>query len=493
MTAFLILLLIVIVGGIGFAAGLAKGRRGAVPGPSVAPDKAADYHAGFLAGHLAGWRDAEARKSTDIPVPQRPGAAAPAASGAGLPVMPASPPVQPPTHVGAPFAAPTQTPMPMPAQTPMPMPAPMPTSARTHMPPSTLQPAQAGARFTARPPVPPSGIQPPPVQQRPVVAAQPQWAVAQQAPITRETPEAAAARKAKRDQQNINVTLYVASLLLVAAGALFVGTSLPALFRFAGICFITALFYGAGLIIHAKMPRLRPAAVAFVGTGLALIPVTGLAMYNFVLPNGPAAWLVTSLIGTAVYAYTAVRLDNKVLAFLSLSFVVSTAWSGVSVLGGALVWYFTALIGIAIILTLAALIRPRWLPPLYVRPLMVLHPYVVPLVALAVTVTPQLLAKGEYPLVMLMCGIYFAVVAFIPRAQYRLQHVYGARVALTLALLGVVWDVTSDISGVMLAAVICCGVQSLGVAFGGESLKLRYWWNDAVSCLGLQLATAAVL
>ena len=62
----------------------------------------------------------------------------------------------------------------------------------------------------------------------------------------RETPEAAAARKEKRDQQNINITLYVASLLLVAAGALFVGTSLPALFRFVGIWFITALFYVAG-------------------------------------------------------------------------------------------------------------------------------------------------------------------------------------------------------------------------------------------------------
>ncbi|MCP1414981.1 hypothetical protein [Paenarthrobacter sp. A20] len=349
-----------------------------------------------------------------------------------------------------------------------------------------------GTPFPASMPLPPSRVQPPAVPQRPLVAQQ-RWAEGQHTPVVRESPEAAAARKSKRDQQNINVTLYVASLLLVAAGALFVGTSLPELFRFAGICFITTLFYVAGLVIHAKMPRLRPAAVAFVGTGLALVPVTGLAMYNFVLPNGPAAWLVTSLLGTAVYAYTAVRLDNKVLAFLSLSFVVSTAWSGVSVLGGALVWYFTALIGVAIILTLGALIRPRWLPPLYVRPLMVLHPFVVPLVALAVTFTPYLLSKGEYPLVMLMCGIYFAVMAFVPQARYRLQHFYGARAALTLALLGLVWDVSSDISTVMFAAVICCAVHSLGVAFGGAALKLRTWWNDAVSCLGLQLATAAIL
>ncbi|MET3901606.1 hypothetical protein [Paenarthrobacter sp. 4246] len=471
MEVLLVLILLVVTAAVSSAIARGRGRKdaaGAAATTAMAEQRA--YQAGFLAGHMAGWRDAETKmQAAGVSAPQPPAAPVPVTYGAGPAGTPASAPLHPPTHVAAPF----------PAQAPV--------------PPSVHPPSHVAAPFPAQAPVPPSSVQPPAVAQRPAMAAQPQWAAGQQVPVRRETPEAAAARKAKRDQQNINITLYVASLLLVAAGALFVGTSLPALFRFAGICFITTLFYVAGLVIHAKMPRLRPAAVAFVGTGLALIPVTGLAMYNFVLPNGPAAWLVTSLLGTAVYAYTAVRLDNKVLAFLSLSFVVSTAWSGVSVLGGALVWYFTALIGVAIVLTLGALIRPRWLPPLYVRPLMVLHPYVVPLVALAVTVTPHLLSKGDYPLVMLMCGMYFAVMAFIPQARYRLQHAYGARAALTLALLGVVWDGTADISAVMFAAVICCGVQSLGVALGGERMKLRHGWQDALSCLGLQLATAAIL
>ncbi len=474
MEVLLVLILLAVSWAVGNAIGRGRGQKEATATAAMVEQRA--YQAGYLAGHMAGWRDAEAKMQGAVPGSQAPAPSGPTVSPAGGPTVPPSPPLHPPTHVGAPFDAP----------------APRPTSNQSHLLPPAFPSAHVGAPFAAPVPSPASGSQPPSVPQRPATV-QPQPAVRQQVPIARETPEAAAARKAKRDQQNINITLYVASLLLVAAGALFVGTSLPELFRFAGICFITTLFYVAGLIIHAKLPRLRPAAIAFVGTGLALIPVTGLAMYNFVLPNGPAAWLVTSILGTAVYAYTAVRLDNKVLAFLSLSFVVSTAWSGVSVLGGALVWYFTALIGIAIVLTLGALVRPRWLPPLYVRPLMVLHPYVVPLVALAVTVTPQLLARGEYPLVMLMCGTYFAVMAFIPKARYRLQHVYAARLALTLALLGLVWDTTSDVSTVLFAAVICCGVQSLGVAFGGEGLKLRHWWNDAVSCLGLQLATAAVL
>jgi len=487
MTAFLILLLIAVVGGAGFAVGLAKGRRGTAhdrgtahgssAGSSSAPEHAAAYQEGFLAGHVAGWRDAEAKAQQQGGAPS-PKGAAPVPAGPPIGSKSPQPPAQQPTA-------------PQPA-------APQPAAQQQ----ADWQSVPAWAALQAMPPQSlgslPQAIASQPTGAQPTAAQptglQPHAAFrGPQPPVVRETPEAAAARKEKRDQQNINITLYVASLLLVAAGALFVGTSLPALFRFVGIWFITALFYVSGMVIHSRVPRLRPAAVAFVGTGLALVPVTGLAMYNFVLHNGPAAWLVTSLLGTALYAYTAVRLDNKVLAFLSLSFVVSTAWSGVSVLGGALVWYFTALIGVAALMTLVSLLRPGWLPPLYVRPLMVLHPALVPLVAVAVTLTPHLLAKGEYAWVMLMCGVYFAVMFFVPGARYRVQHLYAARAALTLALLGVVWDVTANVSTVLLAAVICLGIQSLAVAFGGRKLLPRFWWTDAVSCLALQLITAAIL
>ena len=94
-----------------------------------------------------------------------------------------------------------------------------------------------------------------------------------------------------------------------------------------------------------------------------------------------------------------------------LTFVVSTAWSGVSVLGGALVWYFAALIGIAVLLALLALTRPRWMPSVFLKPLMDLHPFVVPSVAVAVTCVPLLLGKGEYALIMFLCGAYFALMA----------------------------------------------------------------------------------
>ncbi|MCU1434257.1 MAG: hypothetical protein JWR71_982 [Pseudarthrobacter sp.] len=288
-----------------------------------------------------------------------------------------------------------------------------------------------------------------------------------------ETPAQRQARREKRDRQNINITLYVASLLLVAAAALFIGTSLPPTMRFAGVCTVTALFYGAGFVLHTRVPRLRPAAVAFTGTGLAMIPVAGLALYNFALPDGPIAWLLTSLIGTVAYVAAAVRLESRVLVYLSLTFVASTAFSGVSILGGALVWYFAALIGVAVVLTCLALGRPGWLPPVYVRPLMVLHPYVVPAVAVAATCVPLYLDKAEYALIIALCGIYFALMAVVP-GPLGLRNFYAARAALTVAAAVAIWDLTGRGSDALLAGCVLLAVQALGLALLSDRLNARF-------------------
>ncbi|MFF1828879.1 hypothetical protein [Paenarthrobacter sp. NPDC058040] len=447
------LFFVAVTGGAGYVWGLVRGRRQGSGKTATPMDDAGAYRAGYLAGHVAGWRDAVSRGTGGGPAPGH--TPSPAVAPAGGPWQPrvAVPPVQP--SVGSP--PPLQ-------------------------PPRTAAAQLAPSSFPGQP-LPAWG--PPAVQLRPAQAPVP--------PVRRETPAEAAARKEKRDRQNINITLYIASLLLVAAGALFVGTSLPEMFRFVAMWGITVLFYVTGLVLYPRVARLRPAAMAFTGTGLALVPVTGVAMYNFALHNGPLAWLVTSLLGTAAYVFAAVRLNNTVLAWLSLSFAVSTAWSGVSVLGGALVWYFTALIGLAIVLTLFALVRPRWLPSLYLRPLVVLHPFVVPTVGLAATLTPNFLGKGEYALIMAMCGLYFAVMLFVPAVKYRVEHFFAARAAFSLAIIGAVWDASADASQALFAAILVLGVQSLGMAFGGGRITPGSWWNDAVSCLGLQFIAGLIL
>lgn len=341
-------------------------------------------------------------------------------------------------------------------------------------------------------PTPPAPV--PPVQRQKVPAApqgkpalQPrplappaarQWHVAG-TPLPKETPEERQARKARRDRQNINITLYVASLLLVAAAALFVGTALPPVLRFAGVCTVAALFYGSGLGVHRKVPRLRPASVAFTGTGLALVPVIGLALYNFAWHSASGAWLVTSLVGTVAYIAAALRLESKVLVYLSLTFVVSTAWSGIAVLGAALVWYFVALIGVAALLTLLSLLAPGWLPPVFARPLMTLHPLVVPGVAAAVTFFPVLLTPREYVLIIALSGGYFALVAAVRTAPFRVRNFYGARASFTVAAAVATWELTGHAGDALAVAAGLLALQAAAAAFGFGVLEA--WFPPAAS------------
>lgn len=455
----LVLAIVLVAALVSYSAGKSKGRWLAERAAQrLVDDSVGQYRSGYLAGHLAGWRDAEARRLS-----------APAEERASRPPGPEG----------------RQTFPPIPVQ-----------GAPEQIAPNQIAPVQAT-------PAQPAPVGPVPVEPWPLpIHSQP----AQVQPA-RISPEALrderTARKQKRDRQNINITLYVASLLLVAASALFIGTSLPSVLRFAGVWTITAAFYAAGFILHARTPRLRPAAIALTGTGLALIPVTGLAMYNFALNNGPAAWLVTSVVGTVAYVVAAVRLDNRVLAFLSLSFVVSSAWSGVSMLGGALVWYFASLIGFAVFLTLIATRKPHWLPPVYIRPLMSLHPYVVPFVALAASFVPQHLGKDEYAIIMMVCGVYFAVMAALPQGVFRLQQFYAARLSFTVAFLVFLSDAGLGLPEVLLAAVVLLALQSLWPAF--DSSRFARWFPgpctsqairrcriDAVVCFGLQLAAASM-
>lgn len=366
------------------------------------------YEAGYRAGHLQGWLDATAKMGAQAPLE---------------------------THRDAVQPAP---------------PAPVP-QVQLQKLPAVQRPAARAPRVLAPP-------------------AARQWH-APRTPLPKETPEERQARKDRRDRQNINITLYAASLLLVAAAALFVGTALSPVLRFAGVCTMAALFYGSGLGLHRKVPRLRPASVAFTGTGLALVPVIGLALYNFAWHSASGAWLVTSLLGTVAYIAAALRLESKVLVYLSLTFVVSTAWSGIAVLGAALVWYFVALIGVAALLTLLSLLAPGWLPPVFARPLMTLHPLVVPAVAVAVTFFPVLLTRWEYVLIIGLSGAYFALVAAVRTAPFRLRHFYAARASFTVAAVVATWELTGHAGDALAVAGGLLALQAAAAAFGSGALE----------------------
>ncbi|MEO8219165.1 MAG: hypothetical protein ABI563_00060 [Specibacter sp.] len=386
------------------------------------------YRQGYLQGHRAGWMDALAAQAK---------AAAPVLA----PPIPTAP---------VPAAQATQV-------TAAKLPAPVMPGAQ--LPANAMPVLPAYGQRPAMPMAPPSSY--------PVPAPAP----------AQLDPAALAARRNKRESQNINITLYVASLLMVAAAALFVGSNLPAAARLVGVWAGTALFYGAGLLLHRRVGRLRPAAVAFTGTALAIIPFAGLATYNLGFPEAPGVWLATSVIGTVAYIVAAVRLQSRLVVYLSLAFLLSTAWSSVAVLGAALAWYFTALIIIAALLTLTGYLLKRRgygegsRPSLYAKPLNDLGPWFAPAGLVGSLIFSLALNAADHALVLVAGVIYYAVMTLTAQPVLRRYNYLGLRLSLTMAAPFLGWMIHPDPTWAAGAFTLVLAAQALPIAHTHERIS----------------------
>lgn len=288
--------------------------------------------------------------------------------------------------------------------------------------------------------------------------------------------EQIAAEKAARDLRNINVALYSASVLFVAAGGLFTLAAVPGVARAATISVVVALFYVGGLVLHSRLPRLRPAAVAFAGTGLALLPAAGL-LFGVLTGQGSAAWFGTAVIGTAAYLLAAVRLNSRVVAFLALPFFLSVALSSVSLLGGALIWYFTCSIAVAAVLAVLLRFAPSLLPQLLARVVVETHRLLTPLALLASLALGSLLTDTDRAVLWGVAGTYYAGVLTL-LTTHRIQHLSLLRIvgtvatAFTLTAAGVsgAWVVLVLTAAVALQLVVMLVRREQVVSFLGAGL-----------------------
>lgn len=298
--------------------------------------------------------------------------------------------------------------------------------------------------------------------------------------------------KEARDLQNINLALYVASFLLVAAAALFIGTALPESVKFVGTWLITAAFYGGGLWLYGQVAKLRPAAVAFAGTGLALLPFTGIAMYNFVLPDAALCWLVTSLIGVAAFVYATIRLQSQVVAYFAIAFMVSLASASVATVGAGLIWYFVVLIAFGSLVTVAAKLRPTWLPPVFATPIQQSSLWIVPLTLAASLLAGAALRLLDYEIITAVAAVYYGAVAYSVPAQRR-DAFFVARALASIFALLVAYDIANSWTAVGVAATIVGGLQAAGSALLQQKWRLADPLNEAWLWIGLGLQAIAPL
>lgn len=166
----------------------------------------------------------------------------------------------------------------------------------------------------------------------------------------------------------LNIVLYIGSLLLIGAAALFItsvtsSTDETALIRVLALALGAVVFYSAGLLTYRFVKRLRIASYSFTATGLAFIPLTGIATYILgIWDQGRFIWLITSLIGTAAIIGACTLMRNRVMGYLLISFFISDSLAATRVVELPFVWYFVVLTVVAAVLGLVLHFVPEAVP-----------------------------------------------------------------------------------------------------------------------------------
>ncbi len=301
-------------------------------------------------------------------------------------------------------------------------------------------------------------------------------------------------QREKRDLQNINTLLYVASFLLVAAAVLFIGAAVDNSFKFVGAWIITIGFYASGMFIHSASKRLRPAAIAFIGTGLALLPFAGLATNIFVLHDPILSWFITSILGLVLFLFATLKLRSQVLAYLTLGFVFSMTTSSVAVLQMGFVWYFLLIILVASLLNIIAFFKPKVLPSVFLKPIDDSGQLAVPIAVFGSWLSTANVPLWQNALVLAIASLHYGVAALMPtEPSYRQIYVFLSRLAASIAVVLFVFDITNkDVVQTGLALTIVATVQILISAILAKKIKdadeqIWLWGGMAVQFVAIAL------
>ena len=237
--------------------------------------------------------------------------------------------------------------------------------------------------------------------------------------------------KEKNRQTTINVALYTASLLLTAGILLLAQTiELSAPLRFSLVWLFIFVYYATGQVLYARLPILKPASTAFIGTALAAVPIGGWSMHLLLGIDPALCWLITSFIGTFLCVDATVRLNSQPLAYISLMSMFTMTTSLPAVMHAQLVWYYAAVLLFGCLMTLAAYFSNRF-PRQFTEPLTLVNPFIVPSTLLLAIGSSVHMGTLDVSMLLLISVIYYFTVAFVEKSKdMRTYELTTARVLL---------------------------------------------------------------
>ncbi len=131
---------------------------------------------------------------------------------------------------------------------------------------------------------------------------------------------------------NTILLLYFGAFLLVASVGLFVAISgLSGVMRTIIVALTAAILYSGGLWLYKNNKKLEQAGISFVGTGMIITPLIGVAWFNLVSmgANAGVIWSLTSILCITLYAHAYSQIKNDFISYLLIGSFVSSVESAV--------------------------------------------------------------------------------------------------------------------------------------------------------------------
>ena len=223
--------------------------------------------------------------------------------------------------------------------------------------------------------------------------------------------------KERGRKTTINIALYTASLLLTAGILLLAQTiNLSIQLRFGLVWLFIFIYYIIGQILYARLPILKSASTALIGTALAAVPIGGWTM-NLLLGIDPAwCWLITSVIGAVLCVDATVRLNSRPLAYVSLLSMFTMTASLPAVVHAQLVWYYVVMLLFGCLMTVAAYFSSRF-PRQFVKPLNVVNPFIVPMTMFIALSSSVYMGALDISVLLFASVAYYFTVALVEKSK----------------------------------------------------------------------------
>ena len=257
--------------------------------------------------------------------------------------------------------------------------------------------------------------------------------------------------------------LYFGAFLLVASVGLFVALSgLSGVVRTIIVASTSGILFYGGLQLYEKNKKLALAGVSFVGSGLIIAPLTGVAWYNLVAHKSGAGiiWLITSVICISLYAYALKRIRNDFVSYLLIGSLVSAVESSVLTIGLPSYGYAWGLVVAGIFLTVRN--RGRNKDDMLARSSSASAMLLVPLSLIgSIALFPQY-GSVQLAITLLLGSVYYWLLSNMStteKANYRL----AAQVSAIAGLSNLVYAQYQSLESVGLALTVVTALYAIGI------------------------------